>query len=78
MAYTSHSHKDIFNVHAVDLAGVGKAFGFSVPPSVNLNIKVSGQKARMQGKLGTTNGHSFTRDNPYGKRDAKDKRQFSH
>ena len=47
MAYSSHSHKDIFNVHNIDLQGVGKAFGFSVPPSVNLNIKVSGKKVML-------------------------------
>lgn len=30
--------KKIFDVNALDLAKVGKAFGFSVPPRVNVNI----------------------------------------
>ncbi len=30
--------KKIFDVNALDLAKVGKAFGFSVPPRVNINM----------------------------------------
>lgn len=30
--------KKIFDVNALDLAKVGKAFGFAVPPRVNVNI----------------------------------------
>ena len=37
-AYASHSLKTVFNVEALDLVKVAKAFGFSVPPSVNLSI----------------------------------------
>lgn len=37
-AYGSHSLKRIFDIHALDLAKVGKAFGFTVPPKVNLSI----------------------------------------
>ncbi|KAJ8507529.1 hypothetical protein ONZ45_g10109 [Pleurotus djamor] len=37
-AYASYSLKKIFDVNALDLAKVGKAFGFSVPPRVNINI----------------------------------------
>ncbi|KAK0473217.1 DEAD-domain-containing protein [Armillaria novae-zelandiae] len=37
-AYASYSLKKIFDVNALDLAKVGKAFGFSVPPRVNVNI----------------------------------------
>lgn len=36
-AYASHNHKDIFNVHKLDLLKVAKAFGFTVPPRVNLS-----------------------------------------
>ena len=36
-AYASHSLKQIFDVNALDLAKVGKAFGFTVPPNVNLS-----------------------------------------
>ncbi|KAF8226078.1 DEAD-domain-containing protein [Tricholoma matsutake] len=37
-AYASYSLKKIFDVNALDLAKVGKAFGFAVPPRVNINI----------------------------------------
>ncbi|KAL1707649.1 P-loop containing nucleoside triphosphate hydrolase protein [Schizophyllum commune] len=37
-AYASYSLKKIFDVNALDLAKVGKAFGFTVPPRVNVNI----------------------------------------
>jgi ATP-dependent RNA helicase DDX18/HAS1 len=37
-AYASYSLKKIFNVNDLDLAKVAKAFGFSVPPKVNINI----------------------------------------
>eukprot|EP00741_Cyanophora_paradoxa_P000732 tig00000441_g705.t1 len=50
-AYASHSLKDIFNVHALDLQKVARSFGFSVPPKVNLNIMGSGkgEKIRRRG-----------------------------
>lgn len=37
-AYASYSLKKIFDVNALDLAKIGKAFGFAVPPRVNVNI----------------------------------------
>ena len=37
-AYASHQHKNIFNVNALDLQRVAPAFGFTVPPRVNLSI----------------------------------------
>ncbi|KAI0082247.1 DEAD-domain-containing protein [Panus rudis PR-1116 ss-1] len=37
-AYASYSLKKIFDVNKLDLAKVGKSFGFSVPPRVNVNI----------------------------------------
>ncbi|KAH8551096.1 ATP-dependent RNA helicase Has1 [Umbelopsis sp. PMI_123] len=37
-AYASYSLKKIFNVNDLDLAKVAKAFGFSVPPKVNISI----------------------------------------
>jgi ATP-dependent RNA helicase DDX18/HAS1 len=43
-AYASYSHKKIFDVNQLDLVKVGKAFGFSVPPRVNLNIAGSSTK----------------------------------
>jgi len=41
LSYASHQHKDIFKVLELDLQGVGKAFGFTVPPRVDLNLSVS-------------------------------------
>ncbi|KAG6832225.1 ATP-dependent RNA helicase [Tricholoma furcatifolium] len=37
-AYASYSLKKIFDVNQLDLAKVGKSFGFSVPPRVNINL----------------------------------------
>ncbi|KAJ4476733.1 DEAD-domain-containing protein [Lentinula aciculospora] len=44
-AYASYSLKKIFDVNALDLAKVGKAFGFAVPPRVNLNLGVGSAKS---------------------------------
>ena len=43
LAYASHSLKHIFNVHALDLPGVSRGFGFDVPPRVNLNVSAVGE-----------------------------------
>ncbi|KAI9503891.1 ATP-dependent RNA helicase [Coemansia sp. RSA 1358] len=37
-AYASYQLKNIFNVNQLDLQKVGKAFGFIVPPNVNISI----------------------------------------
>ncbi|KAJ2448597.1 ATP-dependent RNA helicase [Coemansia sp. RSA 2336] len=37
-SYASYQLKNIFNVNHLDLQKVGKAFGFTVPPNVNINI----------------------------------------
>ncbi|KAI0050737.1 DEAD-domain-containing protein [Auriscalpium vulgare] len=37
-AYASYSLKKIFDVNQLDLAKVGKAFGFKVPPRVNVTV----------------------------------------
>ena len=39
----------IFNVAALDLAAVGRSFGFAVPPRVNLNISATGEKVTKRG-----------------------------
>lgn len=95
MSYASHSHKDIFNVQEIDLQGVGKAFGFTVPPRVDLNLSARGDKTARRNKRPRElegedraasekkrrfqeSGHSFSAENPYGKRAANDKRQFVH
>jgi ATP-dependent RNA helicase DDX18/HAS1 len=92
LAYASHSHKDIFKVLELDLQGVGKGFGFSVPPRVDLNLSARGGNDSKRGRnqlkrppsaggaqkdrFGSS-GHAFSADNPYGKRAEGDKRQFS-
>lgn len=45
-AYASHSLKQIFDVAALDLIKVAKAYGFTVPPQVNLLIGASGKTDR--------------------------------
>lgn len=76
-AYAAHSHKDCFDVNALDLASVAKAFGFSAPPKVDLNLKYKDNK-RAKGKQqkSVKTGHKFSAENPYGVRDNSDKRQF--
>lgn len=91
MSYASHSHKDIFNVNELDLQALGVAFGFTVPPRVDLNFSTKGDKAgRKKKKMGvdgaanrggvaakmSASGHAFSASNPYGQRAAGDKRQF--
>ncbi|RSH77201.1 ATP-dependent RNA helicase [Apiotrichum porosum] len=45
-AYASYSLKKIFDVNALDLAKVGRAFGFSVPPKVNISVgSIKGKKS---------------------------------
>ena len=46
-SYASYSLKKIFDVNALDLTKIAKAFGFKVPPRVNLMIGPGkGQSAR--------------------------------
>lgn len=88
LAYASHSLKNIFDVASLDLQGVAKSFGLQVPPKVTLPVKTTGKTAKRKGTSfdddrGSGNkfqksGHAFSADNPYGKRAATDKRQFSH
>eukprot|EP01041_Mallomonas_annulata_P002282 gene2282-4442_t len=86
LSYASHSHKDIFNVNELDLQGIGHAFGFTVPPRVDLNFSAKGGRnnKKQVGRDGTSaadrhskSGHTFSATNPYGKKAEGDKRQFS-
>uniref|UniRef100_A0A0K0FXJ4 ATP-dependent RNA helicase n=1 Tax=Strongyloides venezuelensis TaxID=75913 RepID=A0A0K0FXJ4_STRVS len=45
-AYDSHSLKQIFDIHTLDLLQVSKSFGFSAPPYVDLPITNKSGKAR--------------------------------
>ena len=46
MAYSSHHHKEIFDVGELDLQKVARSFGLTVPPMVSLNVKISGKGSR--------------------------------
>lgn len=88
LAYASHSHRDIFNVHNLDLQAVGVSFGFTSPPRVDLALsakggaggrrKQYGGKPKEKSAMAVASGHKFSASNPYGKRDVGDKRQFAH
>merc|ERR1712061_145306 len=82
-AYAAHSHKDCFYVHKLDLAQVAKAFGFSAPPKVELNLKHTSRNKKKGAAGGArkeliakSSGHQFSAANPYGKRGSGDGRQF--
>ncbi|KAJ3216794.1 ATP-dependent RNA helicase [Dinochytrium kinnereticum] len=51
-AYASHGLKKVFDVSLLDLQKVAKAFGFTVPPKVNLVIGASGRTDRKSRKGG--------------------------
>ncbi|KAJ3281103.1 ATP-dependent RNA helicase [Borealophlyctis nickersoniae] len=57
-AYASHSLKKIFDVNALDLQKVARAYGFTVPPSVNLIIGAS-QKTDRGARRGVNNGAGY-------------------
>lgn len=79
-AYSAHHQKDIFDVSQLDLQKVGRAFGFSVPPRVNLNVKTNGKSARkpaQERSFYRRSGHMFSNVNPDGARPEGDTRQFS-
>ena len=40
LSYNSHQLKTIFNVHTLDLAAVGKSFGFIRPPRVSCTFQL--------------------------------------
>merc|ERR1712127_1005365 len=76
--YNSHSLKDVYDVHGLNLLSVAKSFGFTAPPKVTLNLKPNakeGERRKSQGSKST----GFSKDNPYGKQQqaAGDRRQFS-
>lgn len=65
-AYASYSLKKIFDINALDLAKVGKAFGFAVPPRVNVTVGGgSGGSGRgnMQKRKRETNEDDLEADN---------------
>ncbi|KAL0009606.1 hypothetical protein SO802_011108 [Lithocarpus litseifolius] len=78
LAYNSHSMKDIFDVHRLDLQAVAASFCFSNPPKVNLNIDSGASKFRRKMRKVEGAKHGFSESNPYGRQGGgDDKRQFS-
>merc|ERR1712100_472840 len=55
LAYASHSQRDIFNVHELDLQAVGRAFGFTSPPRVDLAFSARGDKRNSKRNKGKSN-----------------------
>ncbi len=86
-AYASHSLKKIFDVNALDLQKVAKAYGFTVPPSVNLLIGASGRSDKKinrqhhQKQQAGYQGQSFNKKDMYQSQKRKmfsgDDRQWS-
>lgn len=79
-AYDSHSLKQIYDVHTLDLTKVGKSFGFSVVPSVDLNINSKGSKVKRRGGgggYGTLNLKQIHKAKMFKQSGKKDGRVFS-
>lgn len=76
LAYNSHSMKDIFNVHRLDLQAVAASFCFSCPPKVNLNIESNASKFRKKMRKVEGSRHGFSESSPYGRQKEGDTRQF--
>ncbi|KAF7134401.1 hypothetical protein RHSIM_Rhsim08G0138900 [Rhododendron simsii] len=76
LAYNSHSMKDIFNVHRLDLQAVAASFCFISPPKVNLNIDSNASKFRKKTRKVDGSRSGFSESNPYGRRAEDDTRQF--
>lgn len=86
LAYNSHTLKDVYNVHSLNLNAVASSFGFHKPPKVQLNLdsKASKGRTKSRGEGGPGSdyrrqkgtGHKFSAENPYGRKDANDARQF--
>lgn len=54
-AYDSHHLKNVFDVSTLDLVAVGKSFGFTVPPGVELGIGAPKGRKRMKPGQGGPN-----------------------
>lgn len=78
LSYNSHSMKDIFDVHKLDLQAVATSFCFSSPPKIHLGIESSASKFRKKSRKVEGRRSNFNESNPYGRnRGENDKRQFT-
>ncbi|KAF3780247.1 DEAD-box ATP-dependent RNA helicase 27 [Nymphaea thermarum] len=64
-AYASHSMKEVFNVHRLNLQDVAASFCFDSPPMVNLNIDSNASKFRKKMHKDGRNRHGISDLNPY-------------
>ncbi|PWA41959.1 DEAD-box ATP-dependent RNA helicase 51 [Artemisia annua] len=68
LAYNSHSMKEIFNVHRLDMQAVAASFCFSDPPKVALNIDSNASKFRQKSRRPEGRSRNgFSENNPYGR-----------
>ncbi|KAG2546680.1 hypothetical protein PVAP13_9KG038600 [Panicum virgatum] len=77
LAYNSHSMKDIFDIHRLDLKKVAASFGFKDLPKVSLNLESSASKHRKMRKGAGGRRHGIGPSNPYGRRGGYDRRQLA-
>uniref|UniRef100_A0A0E0LCA3 ATP-dependent RNA helicase n=1 Tax=Oryza punctata TaxID=4537 RepID=A0A0E0LCA3_ORYPU len=77
LAYKSHSMKDIFAIHRLDLTSVAASFCFSEPPKLNLDLESSASKHRKKRKVNTGKMHGIGPSNPYGRKGGDDRRHFA-
>merc|ERR1740121_831288 len=76
LSYASHSLKDSFDVHELDLQAIGQAFGFTTPPRVNMAFSTKNDVNRGRRKIHQkdgkhqrlSTGHAFSASNPYGEK----------
>ncbi|CAD6206282.1 unnamed protein product [Miscanthus lutarioriparius] len=77
LAYNSHSMKDIFYIHQLDLKKVAASFCFKEPPKVNLNLESSASKHRKMRKGYSGQRHGIGPSNPYGRMGGYDRSKFA-
>jgi len=64
LSYASHSLKDVYNVHDLDLQKVAKALGLTVPPRINLNLSIATKRNIPRYKKSRKRKSSTTDFNP--------------
>ncbi|KAK8961531.1 DEAD-box ATP-dependent RNA helicase 27 [Platanthera guangdongensis] len=76
LAYNSHSMKEIYNVHQLNLQDVAASFCFTSPPKIHLNLESSASKFK---KVRTVNGnrHGSSFAKPYRRNQGGDNRWFT-
>ncbi|XP_009408700.3 DEAD-box ATP-dependent RNA helicase 27 [Musa acuminata AAA Group] len=77
LAYNSHSMKNVFNVHHLNLKDVATSLCFVSPPKVNLDLESSASKFRKKTHKIDGGQHGISASNPYGRQKADDQRQFA-